>query len=128
MHRLVPASCAALLGLGGASASAFADAPQCHVVDVEFTPAADLQIVVWLEDPSGKYLDTTFITQLTGTFGIGNRPGAKDFNSGWKWPYGHRDYVFPVWAHRHGLTFPVIGYQNGEELDLSHPFEDSSQE
>ena len=124
--RFVPAVCAALVL--GAVAPSRADSPQCHVVDVEFTPAADLQIVVWLEDTQGHYIDTAFITQLTGTYGIGNRPGIKDFNSAWKWPYGRREYVFPVWAHRHGMTFPWIGYQNSDETDLSHPFEQSSQE
>ncbi len=125
MHR-VAFACAAAALLAGTPARA--GAPQCHVVDVEFTPAADLQIVVWLEDPQGHYIDTAYITQLTGTYGIGNRPGIKDFNSAWHWPYGHRDYVFPVWAHRHGMSFPVIGFQNGDEYDLSHPFEESSQE
>jgi hypothetical protein len=124
--RFVSAVCSALAL--GAVAPAAADTPMCHVVDVEFTPAADLQVVVWVEDPQGHYLDTAFITQLTGTYGIGNRPGIKDFNSAWKWPYGRREYVFPVWAHRHGMTFPLIGYQNEDDYDLSHPFEESSQE
>jgi hypothetical protein len=109
-------------------APALADAGQCHVVDVEMTPAADLQMVIWLEDAQGNYLDTAFITRLTGTYGIGNRPGVKDFNSAWHWPYGRREFVFPVWAHRHGLTFPLIGFQNGDDYNLSHSVEESSQE
>ena len=117
MPRLAPAVTIAALVLGTATAFA-ADPPQCHVVDVEFTPASNLQIVVWLEDTSGKYIDTAFITQLTGTFGIGNRPGIKDFNSGWHWPYGRREFVFPVWAHRHGMTFPFVAFQNGDEENL----------
>ena len=124
MHRVVFAGAA----LAMLASPALADAPQCHVVDVEFTPAADLQIVVWLEDPQGHYVDTAYITQLTGTYGIGNRPGIKDFNSAWHWPYGHRDYVFPVWAHRHGMSFPVIGFRDDDEYNLSHPFDQSSQE
>ncbi|HTJ46615.1 MAG TPA: fibronectin type III domain-containing protein [Kofleriaceae bacterium] len=107
---------------------AYAEKQQCHVVDVEFTPAANLQIVVWLEDTQGTYLDTAFITQLTGTYGLGNRPGIKDFNSAWHWPYGRREYTFPVWAHRHGMSFPRVQFQNDDEYNLSHPFEQSSQE
>jgi hypothetical protein len=77
-----------------------AGANECHVVDVSFQPAeianAELrtmpaQIVAWIEDASGTYVDTVFITQQTGSFGLGNRPGRFDFNSGPLWPYG----VFP---------------------------------
>ena len=32
--------------------------------------------------------------------GIGNRPGATQMNSGFRWPYGRREGVLPVWAHR----------------------------
>jgi hypothetical protein len=120
------AGVAVACGLAAAPASALADPGQCHVVDVEMTPAADLQIVVWLEDAQGHYIDTAYITRLTGTYGIGNRPGVKDFNSAWRWPYGRREYVFPVWAHRHGLTFPFIGFRNGDEYNLSHPSKPST--
>jgi hypothetical protein len=34
------------------------------------------------------------------TLGIGNRPGALQMNSGFRWPYGRREGVLPVWAHR----------------------------
>jgi hypothetical protein len=29
-------------------------------------------------------------------------------------------------AHRHGVMFPEIEYQNGDDNNLSHPFSDSS--
>jgi len=32
--------------------------------------------------------------------GIGNRPGAAQMNSGFRWPYGRRESVLPVWAQR----------------------------
>ncbi|HLL25147.1 MAG TPA: hypothetical protein VK427_23595, partial [Kofleriaceae bacterium] len=82
---------------------------QCHVVELDLQPAVlatnapmkpDSQIVAWVEDTAGHYVDTVFITQQTGTFGLGNRPGRADFNSGPRWPYGRRTAVFPVWAHR----------------------------
>jgi len=33
-----------------------------------------------------------------------------------------------VWAHRHGLTFPEVVFQNDSEDNLSHPFMQSTQE
>jgi hypothetical protein len=107
-------------------------ADECHVVDVKFTPTADLQIVAWIEDTAGHYQDTAYITQSVGTYGLGNRPGRFDFNSGSpafpSWPYGRRITTFPVWAHRHGMTFPEVDFQNGLDDDLSHPFNQSSVE
>jgi len=111
--------------LPGAAAAA---PNQCKVVDVDFIPGDKLQIVAWLEDAAGHFVDTIYITQETGTFGIGNRPGRFDFNSGPLWPYGRRETVFPVWAHRHGLSFPLIGFQDGNENDLSHMAKQSSGE
>ncbi|HEX7837980.1 MAG TPA: fibronectin type III domain-containing protein [Kofleriaceae bacterium] len=124
---------------------AYAGEPgMCRVVNVEFTPGGiaagpknpeiDPQIVAWLEKPSasavlpGPYVGTIYITQQTGRYGMGNRPGRFDFNSGPNWPYGRRVTVFPVWAHRHGLTFPQINYQNTDDNNLSHPANDSSRE
>src|SRR5215469_13072670 len=79
------------------------------------TPADHLQIVAWIEDASGHFPDTVFITQETGTFGLGNRPGRFDFNSGPMWPYGRRITTFPVWAHRKlPLSFPQVIFQNVE--------------
>ena len=84
----------------------------CRVVDVELTPSADLQIVGWIEDAAGNYVDTAFITQATGLRGIGNRTGIMGLKSGPKWPYGPREDVLPIWAHRHGLTFPAVVWQD----------------
>src|ERR1051325_8045352 len=126
------------------AASARADSA-CHVVDVAFTPTDFLQIVAWVEKPDGTYVDTIYITRKTGTYGLGNRPGRFDFNSGPSpdsghddmWPYGRRTTVFPVWAHRHGLTFPEVDFQViqntdhvccGDENNLSHAANASSSE
>src|ERR1043165_3077112 len=74
-------------------ASAYADRPQgaCVSVDVDFAPTDSLQIVAWLEKPDGTYVDTAYITNKTGRFGMGNRPGIPNFNSGSAtndtWPY-----------------------------------------
>ncbi|HLL22599.1 MAG TPA: fibronectin type III domain-containing protein [Kofleriaceae bacterium] len=120
-----------------APASALAEEGVCKLVDLDFQPApmsapamyrAAPQIVAWIEDANGAYVDTVFITQQTGTFGLGNRPGRADFNSGPLWPYGRRINVFPVWAHRHGLVFDEVMFQNGDENNLSHAFDESSRE
>lgn len=105
-------------------------APACRVMDIdvhpEESPNADpglrraLQIVAWLEKPDGTYVETVYITRDTGSYGLGNRPGRFDFNSAPTWPYGRRTTVFPVWAHRHGLTFPEVVFQDGAENNLSH--------
>ncbi len=117
-----PGSLAAVTLLAGLALRPLtAAADHCRVVDVEFTPAPYVpapglpdfpsQMVIWLEKPPvfpstvGEFVDTIYITQETGRFGIGNRPGRMDFNSGPLWPYGRREGVFPIWAHRH-LTGP----------------------
>ena len=93
-----------------APATAVADEGVCHVVDVQLQPQkrTDLrpgkqlppQIVIWVEDAAGNFVDTVFITQQTGTYGLGNRPGRMDFNSAPLWPYGKRITTFPVWAEK----------------------------
>ena len=122
-------------------------------VDVQFTPTDKLQIVAWVETAEGQYVDTLYITQQTGSFGLGNRPGRFDFNSGPLWPYGRRITTFPVWSHRHGIAFPYVMFQDDKlpdstdfqdpfycdslpvnsaggcgEYGLSHPFNQSSSE
>jgi hypothetical protein len=62
---------------------------------------------------------------------MGNRPGRFDFNSGPEWPYGRRTTVFPVWAHKHGQTFPQVEFQSGgdgKDSNLSHELTKSSRE
>ena len=123
---------AAVVLLLPALARAERPAGVCVEVSVDFTPATSMQIVAWVEDSSGAYVDTIYITQKTGRFGMGNRPGRADFNTGSltgdTFPYGRRDQTFPVWAHRHGLEFPLVVFQNADENNLSHPFAQSSPE
>jgi hypothetical protein len=129
---------------------AHADQPaSCRVIDLDFTPGGFPatskdpeivpQIVAWLEKPNGEFVATLYITDETGRYGLGNRPGRFDFNSGPNWPYGRRVTVFPVWANRRvnntpgvskrsDLMFPQVNYQNGEDFNLSHPAGDSSPE
>ncbi|HTR51086.1 MAG TPA: fibronectin type III domain-containing protein [Kofleriaceae bacterium] len=110
------------------------DAGQCHVVAIDFVPTDQLQIAAWVEQPDGTFVDTIYLTQKVGLFGLGNRPGRFDFNSGPivhdLWPYGRRVTVLPVWANRRaaatGQTFPLIVFQDGDDNNLSHPFSNSS--
>jgi hypothetical protein len=127
-----------------AAAPAAAEPGMCRVINIDFTPGGipagargtppvaspeiAPQIVAWLETPNGEYLQTIYITQRTGRYGIGNRPGRFDFNSGPSWPYGRRTTVLPVWAHRHGVVFPQLEFQSGQDSELSHAFQKSSRE
>jgi hypothetical protein len=121
-----------------AASPAQAEVDVCHAVDVELQPESrtDIrpgdrhapQIVVWVEKADGTFVDTVFITQATGTYGLGNRPGRMDFNSAPMWPYGRRTTTFPVWADRKPERFDLIVFNNGQEHNLSHPVNESSRE
>jgi hypothetical protein len=78
------------------------------LLEFHFNPVDNLQIAVWLEDTEGNHLEDVLVTQATGKLGIGNRPGMPLFVSSWRAPYGPRDMVLPVWAHRRGKTYPKI--------------------
>ncbi len=129
---------AALIVVSLVPATAIAEPGVCHAVDIELQPEArsDVrpgnvhapQIVVWVETADGTFVDTVFITQAVGTYGIGNRPGRFDFNSGPAWPYGRRITTFPVWADKKPERFDSIVFNNGEEGNLSHPVNESSKE
>jgi hypothetical protein len=129
----------------------------CRVINVEFTPGGIAagtmirllvpppmtepppykvpeiapQIVAWIETPGGEYVDTMYITQQTGRYGMGNRPGRFDFNTGPAWPYGRRTTTFPVWSHKHGVPFQQVEFQSGgdqKDSNLSHELNKSSRE
>ena len=65
-------------------------------------------MVAWIEKADGTFVTTLYITAKTGLYGLGNRPGRFDFNSGPipdasrgvddMWPYGRRVNTFPVWV------------------------------
>ncbi len=129
MKSLLLASLAALtLSPQVLATKTAAAADECRVVNVDFKPTEDLQIVVWIEDTEGNFIDTVFITRKTGTYGLGNRPGIFDFNSSRDSCYGRRITTFPVWAHRHGLSWPAIIFQDEDDRDLSHSISQSSTE
>jgi hypothetical protein len=94
---------AILLLAGAASAD-----PNCRNVAITFKPAANLQIAVWIEDAQGNYVDTAYVTRLTGVFGLANRPGNHLLKSDVRFPYCRRDMVLPVWAHKRNVTYGYI--------------------
>src|SRR5687767_7841507 len=78
-----------------------ADEPKSTAtLKLSFVPTDRAQIAVWVERADGTFVATLALTHATSTLGIGNRPGALQMNSGFRWPYGRREGVLPVWAHR----------------------------
>ena len=69
-------------------------------VELGLTPTAHAQIAIWIESADGARFATVRLTEAVAYRGIGNRPGATQMNSGFRWPYGRREGVLPVWAHR----------------------------
>lgn len=95
---------------------------------LDFRPSGDPQIAIWLEDEQGTFVETLMVTRTTGTFGLGNRPGRPDFGGGYLWPYGRREMVLPVWAHRRGATYPRLVFQDCREDSLGWHERHSSEE
>lgn len=98
-RALAAVSVAAAASLLASSADA-ASGSECLQIETTFQPVPNLQIAVWVEDTAGNYVDTVYITRLTGTLGLGNRPGSSMFKSDFRFPYGRREMVLPVWAHK----------------------------
>jgi hypothetical protein len=69
-------------------------------VEFHFTPTARAQVALWIESADGERFATVRLTEALAYRGVGNRPGATQMNSGYRWPYGRREGALPVWAHR----------------------------
>ncbi len=89
-----------------------------RVIEIDFKPTGNPQIAVWLEDTDGNFIDTLMVTRLTGTFGLGNRPGRGDFGGSYLWPYGSREMVLPVWAHHRGVEYDKLVFQDCRQDSL----------
>jgi hypothetical protein len=74
------------------------DAPA--ILELHFIPVRSAQLAIWIERASGEFLANVRLTEAVAYRGIGNRPGASEMNSGFRWPYGRREGVLPVWASR----------------------------
>lgn len=106
-----------LVVLLSSSLAAAASPAEPRVVVFRFTPTARTQIALWIERPDGSFLETVRLTQGVAYRGIGNRPGATQMNSGFRWPYGRREGVLPIWAHRRAAapgarSFKRVIFQN----------------
>ena len=88
-----------LLPCAAAPAAAQDDMPGV-VLEVQYTPAPRAQIAIWIEREDGTFLRTLALTEAVAYRGIGNRPGASQMNSGYRWPYGRREGALPIWAAR----------------------------
>jgi len=118
------------LGLVLATASASA---QTRFLEVRYTPTKRAQVAIWVEDANGQFLQTLMLTEAVGYRGIGNRPGALQMNSGFRWPYGRREGVLPIWAHRRSAApgaaqFPRVVFQSRIEGYASRTTNDQSRD
>ena len=77
-----------------------ADDKPAATLQLAFVPTDRVQMAVWVERADGTFMGTLALTHATSTLGIGNRPGSLQMNSGFRWPYGRREGVLPVCAHR----------------------------
>ncbi len=108
-----------------------ADEAPLRAMQFRFTPAKHAQIAIWIEAADGTFKSTVALTQAVSVRGIGNRPGADQMNSGYHWPYGRREGVLPIWAHRRAAApgagqFPRVIFQNRPEGYASRTCEDST--
>jgi hypothetical protein len=87
------------------------------LLEFHFKPVDNAQIAIWLEDEEGNFVRDVFVTQATGTLGIGNRPGLWNFLSSYRFPYGPRTGVLPVWAHARGHTYPALTFHDPDASD-----------
>src|SRR5512134_514189 len=112
-------------------AAAKAGAADERAIIFDFTPTERAQIAIWIESADGTFRGTVGLTQAVSLHGIGNRPGATQMNSGYHWPYGRREGVLPIWAHRRAAApgagqFPRVIFQNRPEGYASRTCEDST--
>jgi hypothetical protein len=92
-----------LSGRAGAQSAEPAPEPRDEglgLLELHFTPVGRAQIAIWIEDEAGTLLQTVRLTEAVARRGIGNRPGASQMNSGFRWPYGRRLGALPIWASR----------------------------
>ena len=104
-----------LLAFFAALAPSIVSASDDVLVELHFAPVPNAQIAIWIVDANGAFAQDVFVTQATGTLGIGNRPGLWNYLSSWRFPYGPRPQVLPVWAHARGKTYPALRYFDDDD-------------
>ena len=88
-----------------------------RLLEFHFTPTKRAQIAIWIENADGVFLETVVLTSSVALRGVGNRPAALQMNSGFRWPYGRREGILPVWGHRRANSpgaepFPMVIFQD----------------
>jgi len=119
-RRAVVCASLALLITVYAASRVRGDEPASVLLAFRYTPVARAQVAIWIEDAAGHFLATVALTEAVAYRGIGNRPGASEMNSGYRWPYGRREGVLPIWAQRRAAAtgakqFPRVIFQNRSE-------------
>ncbi|MEJ2098734.1 MAG: hypothetical protein P8X68_02000 [Desulfobacterales bacterium] len=71
------------------------------------------QLAIWLNDESGKFIDTIYVTRKTARKGLGNRGGGLDDRLG-----GSRLSVLPVWAHQRGIKNDAANFYPSKTTPL----------
>ena len=109
---------------GRASAQEAPGRSALGLLQLEFTPVKSAQIAIWVERADGEFLATVRLTEAVARRGIGNRPGASQMNSGFRWPYGRREGVLPIWATRRASApgaqpFKRVIFQNRSSEGLA---------
>ncbi len=98
-------------------ASSGSSAAQVRLLELDFTPTERAQIAIWIERDDGTFMSTVRLTSSVALRGVGNRPGALQMNSGFRWPYGRREGILPVWGWRRATApgaelFPLVIFQD----------------
>lgn len=88
-----------------------------RLLEFRFTPTKRAQIAIWIENSDGTFMETVALTSSVALRGVGNRPGALQMNSGFRWPYGRREGILPVWGYRRANApgaepFPMVIFQD----------------
>jgi len=91
------------------------------IIDFIYQPGSGgVQTVIWIEDESGNYIGTVFITDFMGRNGGGNRTDNPDIDFG----AGNRWSAFPIWAHKRNVIDTTYGIDNlypPSESQASYP-------
>jgi hypothetical protein len=106
------------LTFSATASTAYGD-PCRRAVEIRLAPVPNVQLAVWIEDGAGRVVDTVYVTRSTGALGLANRPGNPRFKSEYRFPYGAREMVLPLWAHARGKTYPrvIMGGITGADDD-----------
>jgi len=101
MRRRLFAAAAFLAACFASNGSRAQQSPSAlGLIEVRFKPVESAQLALWIEHDTGELAGTVRLTEAVASRGIGNRPGASEMNSGFRWPYGRREGVLPIWATR----------------------------